>query len=374
MQGLRERRVTAQYDDASFGAHAANDEGANVSHALHYGPPTEAAASSDHPCWGRTKPTPGLAATVNDAVTADIAVEPTVRVEATIVHAPSPKHHANIVPWQQVCAEKGARLLVAPVDDDGQILLDEYERSLGPKTRLVALTQVSNALGTITPAHEMVKLARRHGAKVLVDGAQAVSHLRTDVQALDCDFFVFSGHKVFAPTGIGAVFGRGEVLEAMPTWQGGGNMIADVTFEKTVFQPAPSRFEAGTGNIADAVGLGAALDWLMHLGVETVARYEHDLLGYATEQLLTVPGLKLYGTAPDKAGVLSFTLAGQKTEQLSAVLDQDGIAVRSGHHCAQPILRRLGVEATVRASLAPYNTHEDIDALVAALRRLQERP
>jgi cysteine desulfurase/selenocysteine lyase len=282
------------------------------------------------------------------------------------------EHHANIVPWQQLCAEKGARLRVAPVDDRGQVILEEYEKLLGPRTRLVSLTQVSNALGTITPAREMVALAHRHGAKVLVDGAQSVSHLRTDVQALDCDFYVFSGHKVFGPTGIGAVFGRSELLDAMPPWQGGGNMIQDVTFEKTAFNPAPARFEAGTGNIADAVGLGAALDWLMRLGLETVARYEHDLLAYATERLLGVPGLTLIGTAAEKAGVLSFVLAGQKTEQVGALLDREGIAVRSGHHCAQPILRRFGVEATVRASLAPYNTCEDLDALVAALHRLQE--
>lgn len=281
------------------------------------------------------------------------------------------EHHANIVPWQQLAAERGAKLRVAPVDDHGQIILEEYEKLLGPKTRLVSLTQVSNALGTITPLREMIALARRHGAKVLVDGAQAVSHLRVDVQALDCDFFVFSGHKVFAPTGIGVVFGKGDVLEAMPPWQGGGNMIADVTFEKTVYQPPPNRFEAGTGNIADAVGLGAALDWLTRVGLENVSTYEHELLVYATEKLLTVPGLTLYGTAAEKAGVVSFTLEGQKTETMSALLDKEGIAVRSGHHCAQPILRRLGVEATVRASLAPYNTYEDLDALVAALHRLQ---
>jgi cysteine desulfurase/selenocysteine lyase len=232
---------------------------------------------------------------------------------------------------------------------------------------------VSNALGTITPIAAMVELAHRHGAKVLVDGAQAVSHLRTDVQALGCDFFVFSGHKVFGPTGIGVVYGRSDVLEAMPPWQGGGNMIQDVTFEKTVFHGPPARFEAGTGNIADAVGLGAALDWLTRVGLETVERYEHELLGYATERLLAVPGLTLYGTAAEKAGVLSFVLAGHKTELVGGLLDREGIAVRSGHHCAQPILRRLGVEATVRASLAPYNTFEDIDVLIAALHRLQER-
>jgi cysteine desulfurase / selenocysteine lyase len=282
------------------------------------------------------------------------------------------EHHANIVPWQQLANEKGATLRVAPVDDRGQIILEAYEGLLSSKTKLVAFTQVSNALGTMTPAKEMVRLAHRHGAKVLVDGAQAVSHLRVDVQDLDCDFFVFSGHKVFAPTGIGVVFARSELMDATPPWQGGGNMIQDVTFERTVFHPSPARFEAGTGNIADAVALGTALDWLTGVGLETVAQYEHQLLEYATEQLLTVSGLTLYGTAPEKAGVLSFTLKGQPTEQMSALLDRDGIAVRSGHHCAQPILRRFGVEATVRASFAPYNTMEDVDTLVASLRRLQE--
>jgi cysteine desulfurase/selenocysteine lyase len=281
------------------------------------------------------------------------------------------EHHANIVPWQMLASETGAQLKVAPVDDRGQVILSEYQKLLGPRTRLVAFTQVSNALGTITPAREMIELAHRHGARVLLDGAQAVSHLPVDVQSLDCDFFVFSGHKVFAPTGIGALFGKGEVLEDMPPWQGGGNMIQDVTFERTVYQGPPWRFEAGTGNIADAAGLGTALDWLSRLGLPNVARYEHELLEYATAQLTTVPGLKLIGTAPDKAGVLSFVLAGQKTEEVGKLLDQDGIAVRSGHHCAQPILRRFGLEATVRASLAPYNTVEDIDTLVDALRRLQ---
>ncbi|MGO8999791.1 MAG: family 2A encapsulin nanocompartment cargo protein cysteine desulfurase [Polyangiaceae bacterium] len=281
------------------------------------------------------------------------------------------EHHANIVPWQQLCSEKGARLRVAPVDDSGQVILEEYEKLLNEKTKLVSFTQVSNALGTITPAKEMIEMAHRHGAVVVLDGAQAVSHIPVDVQALGCDFFVFSGHKVFAPTGIGVVFGRSELLDAMPPWQGGGNMIQDVTFERTTYQPAPARFEAGTGNIADAVGLGEALDWLSRVGVERVERYEHGLLEYATERLLTVPGLTMIGTAPAKAGVLSFVLRGQKTEEIGGMLDQEGIAVRSGHHCAQPILRRFGLEATVRASLAPYNTPEDIDALVAALHRLQ---
>ncbi|HEY6079838.1 MAG TPA: family 2A encapsulin nanocompartment cargo protein cysteine desulfurase, partial [Polyangiaceae bacterium] len=281
------------------------------------------------------------------------------------------EHHANIVPWQQLAAEKGAKLRVAPVDSRGQVILEEYEKLLGPRTKLAAITQVSNALGTIVPVQEMTQMAHRHGACVLIDGAQAVSHLRADVQALDCEFYVFSGHKVFAPTGIGAVYGKTAVLETMPPWQGGGNMIQDVTFEKTLYQPPPNRFEAGTGNIGDAVGLGAALDYVSALGIENIARYEHELLEYATDQLHTVPGLTLIGTAAEKAGVLSFVLDGQRTEDVGGLLDQEGIAVRSGHHCAQPILRRFGVEATVRASLAPYNTYEDIDALVAALLRLQ---
>ena len=281
------------------------------------------------------------------------------------------EHHANIVPWQQLCSEKGARLRVAPVNDRGEIILEEYEKLLSPRTRIVSFSQVSNALGTITPAREMVEMAHRHGARVLVDGAQSVSHMRTDVQALDCDFYVFSGHKVFGPTGIGVVYGKSEVLDATPPWQGGGNMIVDVTFEKTIYQAAPARFEAGTGNIADAVGLGAALDYVEQVGMESIAAYEHELLNYATAGLLTVPGLKLIGTAREKAGVLSFILDDVRTEDVGAALNQEGIAVRSGHHCAQPILRRMGVEATVRPSLALYNTCEEIDALVAALQRIQ---
>jgi cysteine desulfurase / selenocysteine lyase len=283
------------------------------------------------------------------------------------------EHHANIVPWQQLASEKGAKIRVAPVDSHGQIILEEYEKLFNPRTRIASFTQVSNALGTITPAREMVEIAHRHGALALVDGAQTVSHQRVDVQGLDADFYVFSGHKVFGPTGIGALYGKADLLEHMPPWQGGGNMIADVTFEKTVYQPAPFRFEAGTGNIADAVGLGAAIDYVMGVGLENIARYEHELLVYATEGLCRVPGLTLIGTAPDKAGVLSFVLDGKRTEDVGAALDREGIAVRSGHHCAQPILRRFGLEATVRASLAPYNTKEDIDDLVAAVTRLQRR-
>ena len=281
------------------------------------------------------------------------------------------EHHANIVPWQQLCAEKGARLRVAPVNDRGEIILEEYEKLLGPRTKIVSFSQVSNALGTITPAREMVEIAHRYGARVLVDGAQAVSHMPVDVNALDCDFYVFSGHKVFAPTGIGVVYGKLDVLDSMPPWQGGGNMIVNVTFEHTTYQSAPARFEAGTGNIADAVGLGAALDYVEEIGMASIAAYEHELLNYATAGLLTVPGLRLIGTAREKAGVLSFVLDDVRTEDVGVALNQEGIAVRSGHHCAQPILQRMGVDGTVRASLALYNTYEDIDALVAALLRLQ---
>jgi cysteine desulfurase/selenocysteine lyase len=281
------------------------------------------------------------------------------------------EHHANIVPWQMLCAEKGARLRVAPVDDRGEVLLDEYQKLLNSKTKLVAFTHVSNALGTVTPVQEMVAMAHKHGAKVLVDGAQSVSHFRVDVQLYDCDFFVFSGHKLFAPTGIGVVYGKEEVLESMPPWQGGGNMIVDVTFERTVYHPPPARFEAGTGSIADAVGLGAAIDYLDRLGMVNIARYEHELLVYGTEALQRIPGLHIIGNAREKASVLSFVLDGFRTEDVGYALNQEGIAVRSGHHCAQPILRRFSLESTVRPSLAFYNTFEEIDTLAAALWRLK---
>jgi cysteine desulfurase/selenocysteine lyase len=259
---------------------------------------------------------------------------------------------------------------VIPVDDSGQILLDEYRKLLNSKTRLVSVTQVSNALGTITPVQEIIALAHSAGARVLVDGAQAVSHLRVNVQALDADFYVFSGHKVFGPTGIGVVYGKKALLEQLPPWQGGGNMIADVTFERTQYQPAPARFEAGTGNIADAVGLGAAIDYVERIGLEKIALYEHALLEYATHGLKSIPGVRLIGTAHAKASVASFVLAGYKTEEVGHALNQEGIAVRSGHHCAQPILRRFGVEATVRPSFAFYNTCDEIDRLIAVVKRL----
>jgi len=280
------------------------------------------------------------------------------------------EHHANIVPWQQLAAAKGATLRVIPVDDSGQVLLDEYRKLLSDRTKIVAVTQVSNALGTVVPVKEIVELAHRAGARVLVDGAQSVSHMRIDVQDIGADFFVFSGHKLFGPTGIGVVWGKREVLEDMPPWQGGGNMIADVTFEKTVFQPIPNKFEAGTGNIADAVGLGAAIDYINRIGIENIARYEHELLEYGTAKLREIKGVRLIGTAADKASVMSFVLAGYSTEEVGKALNEEGIAVRTGHHCAQPILRRFGVETTVRPSLAFYNTYDEIDRLIAVVRRL----
>lgn len=280
------------------------------------------------------------------------------------------EHHANIVPWQRLAAEKGAKLRVIPVDDDGQIRLDEYARLLNARTKLVAVTQVSNALGTIVPVADVVRLGHAAGARVLIDGAQAVSHLRVDVQALDADFYVFSGHKIFGPTGIGVLYGKPELLAAMPPWQGGGNMIADVTFEQIRYQDAPARFEAGTGNIADAVGLGAALDYVQRLGLERIAQYEHELLVYASAGLRTVPGLRLIGTAPDKASVVSFVLAGYRSDEVGTALNREGIAVRSGHHCAQPILRRFGLETSVRPSLAFYNTREEVDRMIRVLQQL----
>jgi cysteine desulfurase/selenocysteine lyase len=281
------------------------------------------------------------------------------------------EHHANIVPWQQLAAKKGLKIKVIPVDDDGQVLIDEYVKLLGPKTKLVSFTQVSNALGTVTPAAQIVHLAHLAGAKVLVDGAQSVSHVPVDVQALNADWFVFSGHKVFGPTGIGVLYGKEDLLNETQPWQGGGNMIKDVTFEHTQYHDAPGRFEAGTGNIADAVGLGAAIDYVSRLGMPLIAQYEHYLLVYATQLLKEVKGIRLIGTAPDKASVLSFVLDGYKTEEVGAALNQQGIAVRSGHHCAQPILRRFGVESTVRPSLAFYNTCAEIDLLVNTLHNLK---
>ena len=283
------------------------------------------------------------------------------------------EHHANIVPWYQLCQKTGAKLRVIPVDDTGQIILEAVPSLINERTKLVAITQVSNALGTVTPTAEIIQLAHAKGVKVLIDGAQSVSHMPTNVQALDADFFVFSGHKVFGPTGIGAVYAKPEILQEMPVWEGGGNMIQDVTFEQVVYQPAPNKFEAGTGNIADAVGLGAALEYIESLGIQQIARYEHDLLEYGQHALRSVNGLRLIGTALNKASVMSFTLQGYSTEQVGQALNQHGIAVRSGHHCAQPILRRFGVEQTVRPSLAFYNTTEEIDLMVSVLHDLRRK-
>ena len=280
------------------------------------------------------------------------------------------EHHANIVPWQQLAQAKGAKLRVIPVDDQGQIRLDEYQKLINDRTKIVAIGHVSNVLGTVVPVKQVVEIAKRRGITTLVDGAQSIAHTPVDVQDIGADFFVFSGHKIFAPTGIGALWGRREVLEAMPPWQGGGNMIADVTFEKTVFQPLPNTFEAGTGNIADAVGLGAALEYVERLGIENISRYEHALVDYGMQQLATIPGLRLIGTVPGKASVLSFTLEGYTTDEVGKALNAEGIAVRTGHHCAQPILRRFGVETAVRPSLAFYNTFDEVDLLLKEVRKL----
>jgi len=281
------------------------------------------------------------------------------------------EHHANIVPWQLIAKEKGAVLRVVPVNDQGEILMDEYRKLLGPRTRVVALVHANNSLGTVLPIQEMTALAKGHGAHVLIDGAQSVAHLPVNVQELGCDFFVFSGHKIFGPTGIGALYGRRELLEAMPPWQGGGSMIKDVTFEETTYSGIPAKFEAGTPNIADAVGLGAALDYVRRLGLGNIAAYEHQLLGYATEELQRVNGLRLVGTARDKVALTSFVLKGKSVPEIGKQLDQHGIAVRAGHHCAQPSLRRFGLEGTIRPSFSFYNTFGEIDRLVQALKSIR---
>ena len=283
------------------------------------------------------------------------------------------EHHANIVPWQLLAKEKGFRIRVIPVDDDGQLLLDEYQKLFNSHTKLVSFTHVSNALGTITPAKKVIEIAHAAGVRVLLDGAQSISHMKVDIQDLNPDWFVFSGHKVFGPTGIGALYCKEDLLNATQPWQGGGNMIKDVTFEHTQFHDAPGRFEAGTGNIADAVGLGAALDYVNSIGIDLIDQYEHQLLLYATRLLKDVPGVRLIGTAKDKASVLSFVIPGIKTEDIGAALNKEGIAVRSGHHCAQPILRRMGVETTVRPSLAFYNTCQEVDAMIAVLHRIRSQ-
>ena len=282
------------------------------------------------------------------------------------------EHHSNIVPWQMVCEQRGARLRVAPVNDAGELLLDEFEALVGPRTKLVAVTHVSNVLGTINPIRRITEIAHAWGARVLVDGAQAAPHLDLDVQALGCDFYALSGHKMYGPTGIGVLWGRSEVLEEMPPYQGGGDMIASVSFEKTVYNELPYKFEAGTPNLAGAVGLGAAIDFLGGLGREALAAHEHDILAYGMRALSAIPGLRLIGTAPAKASVMSFVLDGVHPHDIGTILDRQGVAIRSGHHCAQPLLARLGLAGTARASLGCYSTRQDIDALVAGLGMVTE--
>jgi cysteine desulfurase/selenocysteine lyase len=282
------------------------------------------------------------------------------------------EHHSNIVPWQMLCEEKGARLRVAPINDDGEVILEELEALLGPRTKIVAVAHVSNALGTINPVREIVKLAHARGVPVLLDGAQAVPHLKVDVQALDCDFYAFSSHKMCGPTGIGVLYGREALLRAMPPWQGGGDMILAVTFAKTLYNDLPYKFEAGTPAIADAVGLGAAIDYLEALGMDRIAAAEHALLEHATARLQDVPGVRLVGTAPEKAAVVSFTLDGVHPHDLGTILDHEGVAIRTGHHCAMPVMEFFKVPATARASFAFYNTRDEVDQLVAALHTARE--
>jgi len=282
------------------------------------------------------------------------------------------EHHSNIVPWQILAAEKGAKLVVVPVDDRGEVHLSDFERLIGPRTRIVAVTQVSNALGTVNPVKEIARLAHARGIPVLVDGAQAMPHARVDVRDLDADFYVFSGHKMFGPTGIGVLYGKAKLLEAMPPWQGGGDMILSVSFAGTKFNTIPYKFEAGTPDAAGAVGLGAAVDWLEGLDREGAEAHERDLLEYATGKLQEIPGLRIIGTAPGKAAVISFVMEGVHPHDVGTILDREGVAVRAGHHCAQPLMERFGVPATVRASMALYNTREDVDQLVGGLHRVRE--
>lgn len=282
------------------------------------------------------------------------------------------EHHSNIVPWQMLCEEKGASLRVAPIDDAGEVDMEAFHRLLSPRTRLVAVSHVSNALGTVNPVRRMCDLAHAAGAVVLVDGAQAAPHLAIDVRAIGCDFYAFSGHKVYGPSGTGALYGRERLLEAMPPWQGGGDMIASVTFEKSTWNELPYKFEAGTPNIAGGIALGAAVDWVERTGLSAIAAHEHDLLVHGTRLLEEIPGLRIVGTAREKAGVLSFVLDGVHPHDVGTVLDHEGIAVRTGHHCAQPVMERYGIPATTRASLAAFNTREELEALARGIRRVQE--
>jgi cysteine desulfurase/selenocysteine lyase len=280
------------------------------------------------------------------------------------------EHHSNIVPWQLACELAGASLRVIPFSDEGVLDLDAYRALFSPHTRIVACTHVSNTLGTINPVKEIVDIAHSHGVPVLIDGAQAVAHMKLDVQQIGCDFYCFSGHKMYAPMGVGVMYGREELLSQLPPYQGGGEMIKDVTFERTTYNELPFRFEAGTPSVGDVLGLGAAIDFMQKQGVEHIAHHEDELLHYATERLMTVPGMRLFGTAPHKAGVISFLIGEAHPYDVGTLLDKLGVAVRTGHHCTQPIMDRYGIPGTVRASFACYTTHDDVDALVAALNRI----
>ncbi len=282
------------------------------------------------------------------------------------------EHHSNIVPWQLLCEEKGARLRVIPINPAGEIIFEKIEQLLGPQTRMVAVTYVSNALGTINPVQKIVRLAHERNVPVLVDGAQAVQHMRVDVQKLDCDFFVFSGHKMYGPTGIGVLYGKERLLDAMPPYQGGGDMISSVTFERTLYNKLPYKFEAGTPNVSGGIGLGAAVEYLESIGLDNISAHEQDLMTYGTEALQTLDELRIIGTAKEKASVLSFVLEGIHPHDIGTILDKDGIAIRTGHHCAQPVMDFFKIPATARASLGLYNTHEDMDTLITGLRKVKE--
>jgi cysteine desulfurase/selenocysteine lyase len=282
------------------------------------------------------------------------------------------EHHSNIVPWQLLCDEKRAKLRVAPINDNGELMLEEFERLLGPRTRIVALAHVSNALGTLNPLAQIIAMAHRRGIPVLVDGAQAVPHMKVDVQALDCDFYAFSSHKMFGPLGIGVLYGKTALLEAMPPYQGGGDMISSVTFEKTLYNKLPFKFEAGTPDVSGAIGMGVAIEYINQVGIENIAAYEQELLDYATHKISSIPGVRRIGTAKERAGVISFVLDGVHPHDIGTILDQEGIAVRTGHHCAQPIMQRFGIPATARASFALYNTKEEVDALARGILKVKE--
>jgi cysteine desulfurase / selenocysteine lyase len=282
------------------------------------------------------------------------------------------EHHSNIVPWQLLCNEKGAKLVAAPISDSGELEMEKFAKLLSPRTKIVAVTQVSNALGSVNPVKQIVEMAHAQNTPVLIDGAQAVPHMKADVQALDCDFYVFSGHKVFGPTGIGVLYGKASLLEAMPPYQGGGDMISSVTFEKTTYNKPPYKFEAGTPDISGVIGLGEALKYLMSLGIENVGAHEHDVLAYATDAVSSISGVRVIGTAKEKAGVLSFIIEGIHPHDIGTILDQEGIAIRTGHHCSQPVMQRFDIPATARASFSLYNTRGEGDALARGIEKVRE--